>query len=108
MKPSKLRRHLQTKQSDCANKTHEYFQSRLVELNECKKSVKGFASCSSNEKTVLASYEVAHMIAKKRPPHMTTEELILPAVKRITIIMCGDKFTKEVCSISLQNNIIKR
>jgi hypothetical protein len=65
MKPSKLQRHLQTKHSDCAHKTPEYFRSRLIELNTYKKSVKGYASSSNNKKAVQASYEVVHMIAKK-------------------------------------------
>jgi hypothetical protein len=48
------------------------------------------------------------MIAKKGQPHTIAEELILCAVKSITTIMCGDKFTKEVSSIPLSSNTIKR
>lgn len=108
MKPSKLRRHLETKHSDAAKKPHEYFKNKLTELKECRKTVMEIASGSNNEKAVLASYEVALMIAKKGQSHTIGEQLIIPAVKVMTNIMFGDKYSKEMSLISLSNNTVKR
>jgi hypothetical protein len=63
---------------------------------------------TKNEKTVVASYEAALLIARNGQPHTIGEDLILPATKAITKNLFSERHVNEVSLISLSDNTVKR
>jgi hypothetical protein len=57
---------------------------------------------------LLASYKVAHRIAKCKKSHRIAEELILPAAVDMVNIMIGESSGKLLSKVSLSNNTISR
>jgi hypothetical protein len=78
MKPNKLRRHLETKHAELVNKPKEFFARKLIDFQSTQQTFKNIITVPS--KALLASYKVAHRIAKCKKPHTVGETLILPAV----------------------------
>jgi hypothetical protein len=74
---TKLNCQLETTHPSVVSKSRNYFSRKLKELNQQKGSFYKQASIQSS--ALLASYKVAHRIAKCKKPHTITEELILPA-----------------------------
>jgi hypothetical protein len=66
MLPSTLKRHLETIHRSAVNKSRDYFSRKLKELNQQKGSFYKQASIPNN--ALLASYKVAHRIAKCKNP----------------------------------------
>jgi hypothetical protein len=81
MKPSKLRRHLESKHKEHATKSIEFLKNKEQELRQSRKLIKKIATGSCNKNAAKASYEVSMLIAKAGKPHTVAEELILPAAK---------------------------
>jgi hypothetical protein len=77
MLPSKLKRRLESTHPSVVSKSRGYFSRRLKGLNQQKGSFYKHVSIPSN--ALIASYKVAHRIAKCKKPHTIAEELILPA-----------------------------
>jgi hypothetical protein len=92
MLPSKLRHHLETTHPSIVSKSHDYFNRKLKELNQQNGSFYKQASIPSN--ALLASYKVAHKIAKCKKPHTIAEELILLAPADMVNIMIGESAGK--------------
>jgi hypothetical protein len=65
-----------------------------------------YASIPSN--ALLASYKVAHRIAKCKKPHTIAEELILPAAVDVVNIIIGESAGKLLSKVPLSNNTISR
>jgi hypothetical protein len=76
------------------------------ELNQQKGSFYKQASIPSN--AMLASYKVAHRIAKCKRPDTIAEELILPAAVDMKNIMIGESGGKLLSKVPLSNNTISR
>jgi hypothetical protein len=55
---------------------------------------------------LLASYKVAHRIAKCKKPHTIAEELILPAAVDMVNMMIGESAGKLCSKVPLSNNTI--
>lgn len=108
MKPSKLRRHFETKHNESVNKPVEYFQTKKLQLHVSQNIVKDTVCGTKNEKAVRASYEVALLIAKRGQPHTIGEDIILPATKAIVKNLFSEKHTNEVSAISVSNSTVKR
>lgn len=106
MVPSKLKRHLQTSHATEVTKSRDYFARKLRELNQQKASFTKHASVPSN--ALLASYKVAHRIAKCKKPHTIAEELILPAAVDMVNIMIGESAGKLLSKVPLSNDTIRR
>jgi hypothetical protein len=102
--PSKLKRHLETSHPSVISKSRDYFSRKLEELNQQKGSSYKQASIPSN--ALLASYKVAHRIAKCKKPHTITEEFILPAAVDMVNIMIGESAEKLLSKVLLSNNTI--
>jgi len=66
MKPSKLKRHFESKHAAYANKPKEYFERLLKTSNKEKEHFEKFMTV--NEKYLQASYEVSYLIAKNKKP----------------------------------------
>ncbi|GFR05750.1 protein FAM200B [Trichonephila clavata] len=91
MKPSKLKRHLESKHVSYVNKPKEYFESLYKSLNkEEKKFLDKFMTV--NEKYLLASYEVSYCIAKNKKPFTIGEDLVLPTAIKMVEILHGSKY----------------
>ncbi|XP_069063693.1 zinc finger BED domain-containing protein 5-like [Pleurodeles waltl] len=108
MKPSKLRRHLETKHREHATKCTEFFKNKEQELGQSRKIIKKTAIGSFKENALKASYEVSMLIAKAGKPHTIAEELIVPAAKAMVSAMVGEKAAKDLDLVPLSNNTVKR
>jgi zinc finger BED domain-containing protein 5/7/8/9 len=104
MKPSKLKRHQETKHQSLLEKPQEYFRRKQKELLSGQKTIKKAANVSS--KALEASYIVSHLIAKAGKPHTIGEKLILPAAKQLVSIMCGEKIASELDVVPLSNDTV--
>ena len=87
MKPNKLKRHLDTKHGNIANKPREFFERKLNSVKSTKNAFSNITSVPS--KALLASYQVSHRIAQKKKPHTIGEDLILPAAIDMVSTMFG-------------------
>ena len=59
-------------------------------------------------KALLASYQVAHRIAKYKKPHSIAEELILPAAIDLATTMIGKGAAEKLKSVPLSNDTVCR
>ena len=90
MKPSNLRRHLETKHGEYKSKPVEFFQNKLQEYRSSKKVMESTSAGGATAKAVEVSYRVSRIIAKKGMPHTIGEEVVLPAIKETVGVMLGD------------------
>lgn len=105
MKPSKLKRHLETKHAVYKDKPVEYFQ-RLLRDPATQKTL--LSSCSKSEQALRVSYLVAQRIAKAKKPHTIAEELLLPAALDIVRKVLGQSAVDKLKTILLSNDTIMR
>ncbi|XP_025192681.1 zinc finger BED domain-containing protein 5-like [Melanaphis sacchari] len=108
MKPSKLRRHFETKHGEFTRKSLDFFVVKLGEFKKSQKVMKSSTSLSGNKNATLASYEVAQLVAKSGKAHTIAEELILPAAIVLCKTMLGKSAAKLISSVPLSNNTIQR
>jgi hypothetical protein len=82
LKPSLLRRHLETRHPTQMNKPVDFFKRKLVESNSC---IANFASTTSNgnKNAQEASYRVSYRVAKALEAHTIAENLIGPCIKNL-------------------------
>jgi predicted CoA-binding protein len=107
-KPSKLRRHLESKHKEHATKSITFLKNKEQELRQSRKLIKKIAMGSCNENAVKASYEVSMLIVKAGKPHTIAEELILPAAKAMVSAMVGQKAAKNLNLVALSNDMVKK
>jgi hypothetical protein len=101
--PSKLKRHVETTRPIEVSTSRDYFSRKLKGLNKKKGSSYKQASIPSN--ALLASYKVAHRIAKCKMLHTIAEELIVSAAVDMNI-MIGESVGKLLSKAPLSNNTI--
>ncbi|KAL4083746.1 hypothetical protein QTP88_029062 [Uroleucon formosanum] len=106
MKPNKLRRHLETKHAELVNKPKEFFARKCSSFQSTQQTFKKMTTVPS--KALLASFKVAHRIAKCKKPHTVGETLILPAAVDIVSTMFGDNLAQQLKSIPLSNDTVSR
>ena len=88
LKPSKLKRHLETQHAELIDKPLEYFQRKKKDV----KSPTPFRSYSAvSEKALLSSYLVAYCVAKEKMAYTAAEEIILPASLDMVCTIFEDK-----------------
>jgi hypothetical protein len=104
MVPSRLKRHLETTHPSVVSKSRDYFSRKLKELNQQKGS--SYKQALIPSIALLASYNVAHRIAKCKKPHAIAEELILPATVDMVNIMIGGSAGKLLSKVPMSNNTI--
>lgn len=106
LKPSKLKRHFETKHKDYQGKPRSFFQKKLeqVESQGAK-----FVKCTRTSDAALrASYEVSYRIAKCMKPHTIAESLIIPAAIDMVTNVCGATQAQKLKKIPLSNDTVKR
>ncbi|CAI5657525.1 unnamed protein product, partial [Oreochromis niloticus] len=106
MKPSLLRRHLETNHLHLKNKPREYFERQLKSLSTSKTCIQ--VPDLMNKNRLQASYMVSYRVAKTNKPHTIVEDLILPAALDMVGTMLGEKAKKTIQSIPSSNNTVSR
>ena len=87
MKPSLLRRHLETKHANLKNKPQEFSERELRQLSSSKTCIK--ARDTINKKGLEVYYMVSYRVARTGKPHTIVEDLILPAATDMAGTMLG-------------------
>ena len=106
LKPTKLKRHLDTKHDSYSNKPVTFFQ-RILRTSEQKR--RSFESeFLTQEKYTRASFEASWLIAKTKKPFNIGEDLVLPAAVKMTEIVRGKKEAEDMRKIPLSNNTVSR
>ena len=106
MRPGKLKRHLETAHSKYVDKTKEFFQRKLEELNKQKQTFNEVVHFPSD--ALLASYLVSYRIAKCKNPHAIAETLVLLAAIDLVKTTFGESYAKQLRQIPLAGNTIGR
>jgi hypothetical protein len=94
LKPSLLRRHLETRHPTKTNKPVDFLKRKLVESNRC---IVNFVSTTSNynENALEASYRISYRVTKALEAHTIAENLIGPSIKDVVQCMLGEKVAKK-------------
>ena len=106
MLPIKLKRHLESSHPQFVNKPREFFARKLNDLKKQVSTISQFTQLPS--KALLASYQVAHRIAKCKKPHTIAEELILPAAVDLATTMIGEGAAQKLILVPLSNDTMCR
>jgi hypothetical protein len=107
MKPSKLKRHLETKHSGHVKKDLDFFKRHEIGLKRQRLDPTGSFQQQSIA-AVQASYEVALEIAKQKKPHTIGETLIKPCILKTVKLILGEASEVKMRQIPLSNNTIQR
>lgn len=105
LRPSKLKRHLDTRHSELAGKPLDFFQMKAEEMKSSAKVLN--KNLTLNEKAQLASCMVSYRVAKEKMPHTVAEKLILPSAIDMVSAMI-DKKANKLKSIPLSDNTVSR
>ncbi|XP_040275794.1 protein ZBED8-like [Bufo bufo] len=105
--PAKLREHFLKLHGDgkYKNTTLAEFKVRRARFDE-KASLPVLGFVPINKPILIASYEVAYLIAKQGKPHTIGETLIKPAVLKMANIMLGKAAEVKLSQIPLSNDTI--
>jgi hypothetical protein len=106
MKPSLLKRHLNTKHPTLKDKSTEYFTRKCEGINIYSAAVTVYAK--SSQQALQASYETAQMIENTKKPHTIAETLVIPASITIAEIMFSEKEVVKIKNIPHSNDTIRR
>ncbi|CAH1990482.1 unnamed protein product [Acanthoscelides obtectus] len=91
LKPSLLRRHLETRHPDHKDKPIEYFKRKLEGYKNCSVSSYLSAFNADSKLALETSYRVSFRIARSGKAHTVAENLIGPCAKDIAMCMLGEK-----------------
>ena len=106
MKPSLLRRHLETKHANLRNKPREFFERELRGLSTSKTCIR--ETDTVNRSGLQASYMVSYRVAKTGKPHTIVEDIIVPAAMDMVGTMLGEKAKKTIQTMPSSNNTVSR
>ncbi|XP_068242269.1 zinc finger BED domain-containing protein 5-like [Palaemon carinicauda] len=107
MKPSLLKRYLETNHADKKDRDQSYFQ-RLSENVKRQRMDKTGQIYQEGAGIVKASYEVALLVAKNMKAHTIAESLIMPAAKILVSHVIGEEAVAKLESVSVSNNTVQR
>ena len=106
MLPNKLKRHLTSSHSKFACKSRNFFARKLSDMKSQVSTISKFTQLPS--KALLASYLVAHRIAKCKKPHSIAEEIILPAAIDLASTMIEEGAAEKLKLLPLSNDTVCR
>lgn len=110
MKPSKLKRHQETKHQETIGESREYFE-RKKQLALSRRSTdirKAFERAGSDlHSATEASFDCSLLIAKAKKAHNIGEQLIKPACLKIVERLCGPHVVDKVKTVPLSHNTVK-
>ncbi|XP_076054451.1 zinc finger BED domain-containing protein 5-like [Oratosquilla oratoria] len=101
-----MKRHLQTKHPDHAQKTKDFFQRKEKDLQGQKQVITQRTTTPAKAQT--ASYAVAYLIAQRKEAHTIGEDLIKPAAVAMCRAMHGEKVAGDLDTIPLSNDTVRR
>ena len=104
LKPTKLKRHLDTLHPELANKPLDFFLRKAQEI----KSSADVLRRNVTLKAQLVSYMVSYRVATEKQSHTIAEKLILPAAMDIVSTEIDEKLAEKLKCIPLSNNTIFR
>ena len=104
MKPSLLRRHLETKHANLKNKPQEFFERELRRLLSSKTCMK--ATDTINKKGLEASYMMSYRVARTGKHHTIVEDFNLPAAADMAGTMLREKAQKTLQTMPSSNNTV--
>ena len=107
MKPSKPKRHLETKHTDCKDKDLSFFERKANCVKRSRMDSSGVFQ-QQNRAAVEATFVVSLRIAKAKKPHTIAEQLILPCAKDINRILIGKEAESKLNLLSLSDNTVQR
>ena len=107
MKPSKLKRHLETKHPEHAKKDLDFFKRHERCLKTQRLDRSGLFQQQSAA-VVEASFEIALEIAKQKKPQTIGETLIKPCMMKAVNLILGEASAKKMQQVALSNNTIQR
>ena len=107
MKPSLLKRHLESNHSDKKNRGKSYFE-RLGENVKRQRLDHTGQSYQKSIGILYSSYEVSLLIAKNMKAHTIAENLVLPAARILVRNLIGEKEVGKLNSVSLSNDTVRR
>ena len=107
MKPSKLKRHLETKHTDCKDKNLLFFERKANCVKRSQMDSSGVFQ-QRNRASVEATFVISLRIAKAKKPHTIAEQLILPCAKDINRILIGKEAESKLNVLSLSDNTVQR
>lgn len=107
MKPSKLKRHLDTKHSEHNTKDVAFFRRHEAGLKRQRLDATGSIQQQSTA-VVQASYEAALEIAKNKKPHTIGETLIKPSMLKMVSLVLGEASAAKMRQVSLSDNTVQR
>jgi hypothetical protein len=100
MKPTKLKRHFETKHPHYVNKDENFFKGHANAFEAQKEYFQQHITVP--QKALRALLEASYLIGKTMKPHIS-ESLILPAAKVVSI-MPGEKYSNDLKSIPLSRD----
>ncbi|XP_078487698.1 zinc finger BED domain-containing protein 5-like [Ciona intestinalis] len=107
MKPSLLKRHLESNHPEKNDRNQSYFE-RLGENVKKRRLDQTGQNYQKMTGIVKASYEVSLLVAQNVKAHTIAETLILPAAKVLVRHLIGEKDVAKLESVSLSNDTVKR
>lgn len=110
MKPSRLKRHFDLKHPDKKNKDLEYFKSLKKDYFSNKTLLSSAFSKveASNVDGLIASYNIASIIAKCGKPHSIGESLVVPIISEVLSTVLHQNPVQTIKRIPLSNDSIRR
>lgn len=109
MKYGRLLQHFNAKHSDKSSKPLSYFQDLRQQFYKRPTLMQCFAKLTEKQdKSLIASYEISHLIAKSGKPHTIGEQLIKPAISvflQTAMNHTDDTFVKMM---PLSNDVVRR
>nr|ABF20550.1 transposase [Danio rerio] len=106
MKPSKVKRHLQQKHPNEAEKSTDYFKHQEMCLARQASLFRQQASVP--ERCLKASYLASLHIARAKKPHTVGEALLLSATKDIVKELFGEEAARKIDCVPLSDNTVGR
>ena len=94
IKPSKLKRRLNTKHPEHVEKNLSFFEGKELTLKRQKPDSKGYFQ-QQNKALVEASYEDASAIAKQTKPNSIGETLVKPCAVTMVKLILGESAAKN-------------
>ena len=105
MKPSLLKRHIETCHPEVKDKDASCFQRKESGVKKVRLDTTG----TFNQLSISAietSYVISLKIAQQKKPHTIGETLILPCIKEAVRLMLGEASVKKLDPLSISNNTV--
>lgn len=106
LKPAKLKRHLDTVHPNFSDRPPEFFEGKLENLKKIKLGPSG-TRFTTSEKSLVASFEIAKLIAQSKKPHTVGETLVKPCLIKAVEEVLGLEAKNKIQDIPLSNNTVK-